>query len=102
MKRRNPFAKKSGGKRKGAGRPALSFVPVRMNLSLHPVAAQTLKLLCARHSGKVPISRARLVEAMLEHCARDHTFNPTKAFTRAYTPDPRLPKRYQPKANRRK
>jgi len=84
--KRNPFAKKSGGKRKGAGRPALSFVPVRMNLSLHPVTAQALKLLCKRHSRRLKLSRARLIDAMLQHCAGDHTFDPWASASGAYKP----------------
>ena len=84
--KRNPFAKKSGGARKGAGRPALSFVPVRLNLSLHPVTAKALDLMCGRFSGRLKLSRARLIDAMLKHCAQDHTFNPWTEIQGTYKP----------------
>lgn len=69
---RDFFADKRGGARKGAGRPALSFRPVVITARLRPETAQTLRLL--GRAGKRKLGMARVIDAMVEHCAADHTF----------------------------
>lgn len=70
----DPFRDKRGGKRKGAGRPALSFQPVTVTLGLKPETAQTLRLLARTRAGKRKLGMARVIDALVEHCAQDHTF----------------------------
>jgi len=72
MTKFDPFRDKRGGKRKGAGRPALSFRPVAITARLRPETATTLRLLA--RSGKRKLGIARVIDAMVEHCAQDHTF----------------------------